>query len=164
MKYQITRIVDALQYTGVESVPAIQAFVAPSSPLFNHQAPVTHVKLALDLPDPLEDSKWPSSAPHFKLTFIAKGDWIVKDAAGRLDVIAGAAFEAGAVPVVDAPVAEPEIPPAAPLEHLDVAAEIAATNAQDVIDPDPTIPVDASAAQASPAAATLREPWDGPEF
>lgn len=142
------RIVDAVQFTGAESVADIQRFLAPQSPLYGppRNTGVGATTLTIIVRNRASDAQWPSIAPHYGECTVAVSSWILREEDGELTVMTDGEFTERFEPVgqgmVDA-VEAMQIPEAPPMP-IDVPAE-GAVPGDDV---DPTGPVDTSHVQA----------------
>lgn len=79
------RSISAVQFTGHESVPAIQDFLAQDSPLFDAREEKS--TLGVYLRDRRQEALYPSLGRQHSLVFAHVGDWIVRQADGELRVL-----------------------------------------------------------------------------
>src|SRR5262245_4843752 len=146
MLYQTKHVVvDAIQFSGADSVPAIQQFMAPQSPLFGPGRGQNGISLpgtlTVRVRDRVQDAQYPSLIPNYAEKTLSAGGWILRESDGELAVMTDSEFTAR-FERMDAPPV-PEAPP------LDRPIEITGVDMQPAAgdDPDPTTVVDTSHVQ-----------------
>lgn len=79
--------ITAVQYTGPDSVKAVQEFLAPDSPLFDARDVDATTRLGLYVRDRWTEALYKSLGRQHELVFVTVGQWIVRQADGELKVM-----------------------------------------------------------------------------
>jgi len=77
----------AIQYTGPDSIPAIQIFVTPQSPGYRHAADAKDRQLTVAVRDAKSETAWPSLGKQYLNVVVPVGAYIVKGEDGELIVV-----------------------------------------------------------------------------
>lgn len=88
------RTIHAVQYTGRDSILALQAFLAPDSPMFNDKAIEGAQTLGVFVRNREDEARWPNLGKQYKMVFAPVGSWIMRDEAGDVAVITDVEFRA----------------------------------------------------------------------
>ena len=128
MLYQTKHVVvDAIQFTGADSIAAIQQWMAPQSPLYGKAANKVDVAqtLTLQIRDRINDVAYPSIAPNYKQVTIGISSWILRTTDNEFAVLTDGEFVErfelvgmGMVDAVERAEAAAFPPPAGPIDVL----------------------------------------------
>ena len=87
------RVVDAIQFTGPESVADIQLWLHPQSPLYGPPRNSTDKPtLTIIVRNRPLDVQYPSIAPHYEQRVLTVGSWILRDNDGELSTMIDSEF------------------------------------------------------------------------
>lgn len=84
----------AVQYTGAHDLPAIQAFLQPHSPSYQHADNPKDAVLLVNVRDADSEARWPSLGKQYKPVVVPLGSYLLTQAeGGEGDVIVVSAAE-----------------------------------------------------------------------